>query len=84
MVQMQVLPPSTANKEATLTKKSIEDHPRNIMIKDLTAKIKEWKEEGDSIVLLIDANENVTEGPLAESLAEVGMYEAIMEKYSAT
>ena len=52
------------------------------MIIDLTAKIKEQKEEGDSIVLLIDINENIMEGQLAELLAEVGIYEAITEKYS--
>ena len=46
---------------------------------DLLDAIKQWRSQGDRIILMIDANENVLTGQLADSLRadEVGMVEAV-------
>ena len=37
-------------------------HPKVIVCEELCNSVAKWKEEGDLIILLMDANENVTDG----------------------
>ena len=52
------------------------------MIQDLCSDIQLWREAGDHIVLMMDANEDVTAEPLTEALQAVGLREVIIEAHS--
>jgi len=65
-------------------KLGIEEHPRTIIINDLCSYIKEWQEMGDLIILMIDANEDITNRDLARALSELNIIEAITNKYSSS
>jgi len=56
-------------------------HLREVFINDLIEALKEWKEEGDLIVLLIDANKNIHKGRLVEGLEDLGLKEVILDRY---
>ena len=56
-------------------------HPRNIMVDDLLSEITKWQEEGDRIILMIDANEHVVTGNIATRLQEVGLHEGILRRH---
>ena len=56
-------------------------HPREIFVEDLCAETYLWIEAGDQIILIIDSNEHVMTGTLAEKLDEMGLTEAITGKH---
>ena len=47
--------------------------PRKLFDEWLFGRIKEWREEHEEILLLIDANEDIYKGPFADHLAKVEM-----------
>ena len=49
--------------------------PRAIFISDILVEIRKWKEEGDQIVIGMDANEDVRTGKLSEAFREEGLIE---------
>ncbi len=51
------------------------------MTADICTAIEKWKDEGDQIVLLIDADENVGQQNTSNTFAAVGLRESILEKY---
>jgi hypothetical protein len=54
-------------------------NPRTALLEDLTSAIAEWKQEGDHIILGMDANEDVRSGEVDSFLKKVGMREVIIE-----
>ena len=56
-------------------------HPRDSMLEELGEAIKSWQEEGDSIILLMDANENVSNDNMNDFFDELGMKEAILDRH---
>ena len=42
--------------------------PRKLLRRDLVAKMIQWREEGDKLILLLDSNENIKNGQLARFL----------------
>lgn len=46
--------------------------PRKLMRDDLIEQLKTWLRQGDRIMLYMDANENVIDGPLCSALADLG------------
>ena len=49
--------------------------PRDIFIVDILKEVQAWKEEGDQIVIGIDANEDVRTGKLAKAFRDEGLIE---------
>jgi hypothetical protein len=66
--------PSEAPREA----------PREALYEDLYTECAEWMEDGDQLIIGIDANEDVRTGATAECFQALGMREAILEKHSQT
>ena len=56
--------------------------PRRLMREALVHQLKEWRNQGDKIILLTDSNENMSGGPLARMLAgpDLGMIDAIQHR----
>ena len=50
-------------------------------MEELIATIQTWMQDGDHIVLGLDANENVRHGSVQKELANIGMYEAIIRHH---
>ena len=65
-----------------LSAKADHRNPRDAMMEDLEKAIKEWKAEGDHIILGMDANEDVRDGSVHSILAGLGLREAILDKHS--
>ena len=42
--------------------------PRKLLRRDLVAKMLQWREEGDKLILILDGNENMKNGQLARML----------------
>ena len=59
--------------------KGLRTNPRDMFRDDLVEAIRQWRSQGNRIILMIDANENVLTGQLADSLAadEIDMVEAV-------
>ena len=62
--------PSTTQSQQRwfLDRKGDSRHPRVVFISEFIDEIKKWQEKGDSLVILIDTNENVAEGDLSSVL----------------
>jgi hypothetical protein len=57
-------------------------NPRSAFYEDLGKEIKKWSEEGDQIIVGIDANEDVREGQTKEFFNKLNMYESILSNHS--
>ena len=55
--------------------KDVDRCPRDIFIVDILKEVQTWKEEGDQIVIRIDANEDVRTGKLAKAFRDEGLIE---------
>ena len=55
--------------------------PRDIMLTELCEAIKAWQEEGDHIILLMDANEHVGNAHLTQVFEDIGLKEAILSQH---
>jgi hypothetical protein len=74
---MPCRPPSNSKGETTWEQQqcyfeSIGDFrdPDEILLGDLLAQIKLWREAGEQVILALDANQNVYDGPLGQALSE--------------
>ena len=56
-------------------------YPRDIMREELLECIKSWLNLGDSIILIIDANEDVMNRAQVVELATLGIVEAIIDRH---
>ena len=50
-------------------------------MQEITATIQAWMQEGDHVVLGLDANEDVRSGAVQKGLANIGMFEAIIRHH---
>jgi hypothetical protein len=59
------------------------DCPRSILLADIWAQLHMWRQEGERLVVFIDANENMTDGPFHEMLTspELQMHEAVSHRH---
>ena len=57
----------------------IEGCPRNVLLENVHAKLLEWRQNGERIVVFIDANENMTCGKFHSMLSgpDLGLREAV-------
>jgi hypothetical protein len=56
---------------------NIQGNPHERWIKDLTSKILSWREAGDSIILMVDLNDDVNTSKTAKTLNKLGLFEVI-------
>ena len=61
---------------------TVEFEPRAALYEDLFMECTEWMDEGDQLIIGIDANEDVRIGATAEFFQTLGMREAILDKHS--
>jgi hypothetical protein len=75
--------PFTVYAQHKLYFNSTNDHrcPRAAFITDLCEEIRNFKSEGDHIILLLDGNADMRKGELASSLLECELREVILDKY---
>ena len=59
-----------------------EFEPRTAIYEDLFMECTEWMDEGDQLIIGIDANEDVCTGATAEFFQTLGMREAILDKHN--
>ena len=57
--------------------------PRLIMLEDIKTLLKSWIEEGDHILVAMDANEDVRSTRIQTMFHELGMSEIILTKHSS-
>ena len=50
-------------------------------MEEITAAIKAWMQDGDYVVLGLDANADVRSGAVQKGLANIGMFEAIIRHH---
>jgi hypothetical protein len=75
--------PESVNQQQQrfLTKKKRLEDPREAIYADLFDEVSAWIEEGDQIIIGIDANEDVRTGRTAEFFRALGMKEAILSRH---
>ena len=58
--------------------------PRKLLQQDLIRQLKEWREQGEKLILLLDSNENMPNGPLSRMLLhpDLGMIDAVQHRSS--
>ena len=61
----------------------IEGCPRDVLLEDVRAKLLEWRQNGERIVVFIDANENMTCGKFHSMLSgpDLGLREAVSSRH---
>jgi hypothetical protein len=59
-----------------------EFQPRTALYEDLFMECTEWMDEGDQLIIGIDANEDVRTGATAEFFQTLGLRDAILDKHS--
>ena len=55
--------------------------PREIMLDELSSEIDKWQQEGENIILMIDANEHIDHENIKQSFAALGLHEAILQRH---
>ena len=58
-----------------------DDHPRKALYSDLFEEVTKWKNQGDHIVIGIDANEDVRKGDTSDTFRALGMREMILRAH---
>jgi hypothetical protein len=58
--------------------------PRTAILEDLFSLLSRWKEQGDSIIVGMDANEDVRNGSVHDMFQTLDMREVILEKHRTT
>ena len=66
-----------------LDKQGRDTDPRNALLADFKLTLYEWLDNGDEIIVCMDANEDVRSGPLSSMLREMGLRDAILDKHGA-
>ena len=56
-------------------------HLQNLFMEELTSAIQAWMQDGDHVVLGLDANVDVRHGSVQKELANIGMYESIIRHH---
>ena len=64
-----------------LRRQGINTTPEQSFQDGLVEEIKKWQDNGEHIVLTIDANQDIRTGRLAKAFAEIGLQEAIVAKH---
>ena len=54
--------------------------PRNIMMEELGNEIRSWQEDGDSIIVMLDANDHVDHS-VGDTFHDLGLKEAIIDRH---
>ena len=62
---------------------NIDDDPVAMFRKELCACLLKWIRKGERIILMIDANEDVRDGPLSKRLRELGLISPIQTKFGS-
>ena len=57
--------------------------PRQAILEDLFKDLSKWKEEGDSLLVFIDANEDIRWGSVHDMFAGLDMKDLILHKHAA-
>jgi hypothetical protein len=60
----------------------IEGNPQSRWIDDLVAELRIWIQQGESIILLVDLNDNVVSGKASAKLREVGLSEKLTSTHN--
>ena len=47
-------------------------------MRDLKHQLEEWKQEGDHILVGLDANDDIRKSPVQKMFTELGMHDAIL------
>jgi hypothetical protein len=55
--------------------------PRNVLINELCAELKEVLEKGQQVAVILDANEDIRKGYAQEQFAKLGLVEAIVDRH---
>jgi hypothetical protein len=64
-----------------LMAKGDEREPRQVWLQDLMALIHQWLQEGDQLMINMDANDDVTKGPIARAMREAGLVDVISHRH---
>jgi hypothetical protein len=56
-------------------------NPREAFIVDFEQQANKWQEEGDLLVVCLDANEDVREGPVSDMFERLGLQEVILTRH---
>ena len=64
-----------------LDAKKVDACPRQKMINDITVQIKEWLNNGDQIILMLDLNDNVLNSSASNKLKSIGLKECITHRH---
>ena len=55
--------------------------PRDSMLSELCDEIQKWQNDGDNIILMMDANEHVGNERMTQMFGDIGLKEAILSKH---
>jgi hypothetical protein len=58
-----------------------EEDPRRLFIRDLVEQIQGWLQEGNQLMVNLDANEDVGHGEMADALRGLGLEEAVTKRH---
>ena len=73
---------STYQQQARwLKRQGRKENPRKALEIDLKLTLWNWIDDGDDIVLMMDANEDVRAGPLSNMLRQLGMRDLILDRH---
>ena len=69
---------SVASQQMTvLLEDGVDNNPRQVFLEDMTMEVKEWKEQGDHIIVMGDFNDDLRAGDVKTMFEELDMVEAI-------
>jgi hypothetical protein len=57
--------------------------PRDLFVKDICTAAETWMKQGDQVILMMDANTDVTKGKLVTALQDIGLSELITNRHGS-
>eukprot|EP00549_Striatella_unipunctata_P015450 CAMPEP_0118690060 /NCGR_PEP_ID=MMETSP0800-20121206/9859_1 /TAXON_ID=210618 ORGANISM="Striatella unipunctata, Strain CCMP2910" /NCGR_SAMPLE_ID=MMETSP0800 /ASSEMBLY_ACC=CAM_ASM_000638 /LENGTH=378 /DNA_ID=CAMNT_0006587575 /DNA_START=207 /DNA_END=1344 /DNA_ORIENTATION=- len=70
-----------AQQRSTLLTRNDSRCPRKAFLEDLYNEISKWQQEGDSLIIALDANEYMVQSPVSKTFEKCQLKEAIIKKY---
>ena len=69
-------------QERSIQEKGLKTNPKALFRDDLLHVLRRWRGQGDRVILIMDANENVLHGPMYKQLAkeDINMKEVVHSK----
>lgn len=73
-----------AQQRNTLLKRDDSRCPRQAFVEDIGKEVKKWQEQGDAIIIALDANDDIVDSSLTKAFSKLQLVEAVINRHQGS